>query len=119
MAAPGYYSAVLHDWNTTAEVAAAGTHSGTHRYTCHGAGLCGLVIDVCHSVDSATAKTCKNASVTVDVSTGGVVVSASLLHSGSLSGVCMHCVGVIPVGMSIESFPPHTHTTQAVAPLAA
>ena len=36
VAIPGFYSALLEDANTTAEMTAAGTHAGIHRCVNHG-----------------------------------------------------------------------------------
>jgi hypothetical protein len=88
VAIPGYYAALLEDWNTTAEMTAAGTHAGVHRYTCHGDELCVITVNMCHSADDK-ASSCKNATVNLvpDTTGSGVsVVTGSVHFAGSLSG---------------------------------
>lgn len=89
-ASPGYYTVHLDAWNTTAELLAAGTHAGIHRYVCHGAGPCGVLIDACHSVESTTSNTCKNASISVAVSpTGAGTITGWVRMAGGLSGTSL------------------------------
>jgi hypothetical protein len=87
-ASPGYYTVHLDAWNATAELAASGTHAGVHRYTCHGDGQCGVLIDACHSVESTMSNTCRNASISIAVgSNGAATVTGWVRMSGGLSGV--------------------------------
>ncbi len=94
VASPGYYTIKLTDWNATAELVAAGTHAGMHRYSCDGDAPCTILVDVCHSVESGIHNTCKNGSVSIVASQQGppgtVIITGWVLMSGSLSGAC-HC----------------------------
>ena len=87
-ASPGYYTIGLKSWNATAELAAGGTHAAMHRYTCHGAAPCGVLVDACHSVQSGIKDTCKNASIAISKGSDAntLIVTGWVLQSGSLSG---------------------------------
>jgi putative alpha-1,2-mannosidase len=47
-ASPGYYSVVLDNMNTKAEVVAISTMAGMHRYSSNSESFNGIVLDVCH-----------------------------------------------------------------------
>ena len=101
--APGYYTVDLQDWNATAELTASGTHSGMHRYTCHGEGPCVILLDMCHAVQEDFDHTCKNASVSVSVGPNGTaVVTGWVQQAGQFScpsvrpPAPLHCVRVNP-----------------------
>ena len=82
---PGYYSVMLDGPSVTAELTAAGTHAGVHRYDfSSGAGARTLLLNVCHSVDRA--QTCYDARVNVTVVVGAAHNRASLRHRGNLTG---------------------------------
>ena len=82
---PGYYSVVLDGPSVTAELTAAGTHAGAHRYDFSGgAGARTLLLNVCHSVDRAD--TCFDARVNITVVDGAAHIRATQRPRGNLSG---------------------------------
>jgi len=85
---PGYYAVLLDDHQVDAELVAAGTHAGIHRYTFDAAGgPRTLLVDVCHSVDAG--QTCYDATVNttvVDAAAGVAEVRVKLRHKGDLTG---------------------------------
>lgn len=89
-ATPGYYAVLLEDADTYAELAASGTHSGVHQYTCAGTttGLpCTVLVDMCHTTIQPPACPSALASWATDTSQpGAVIVSGGLLNRGDLSG---------------------------------
>lgn len=107
---PGYYTAYLEDAETLAEVVAVSTHSGIHRYTCFPRGApsdrpCIVILDVCHTTSKTSDKPCAFANVTLvsNATDGGVLLAASVLNHGGLSGrgplggVYVHLVANISV----------------------
>ena len=85
---PGYYAVELDGPRVTAELTAAGTHAGLHRYTFDpAAGARTLLVDVCHSADRTNR--CFDATVNitvVDAAAGRVELRIKLRHSGNLTG---------------------------------
>ena len=92
--APGLYELNFTAAAVRARLAAAGTHAGVHEYhflehadePANHAASCGVLVDVCHNARGA-AKQCRDA--TVDVrphGSGAVLINASLLMAGALSG---------------------------------
>lgn len=96
VAVPGYYAVELQTWNTHAEVAVSGTHSGMHRYLCRNASAaspCHLLLDICHSPgiitfgDDCSLAQLSNLTLSED---GTVVIDAMVLNKGHLAGQGFH-----------------------------
>jgi len=99
VARPGQYAVTLRPTllapPIVAELAAAGSHSGLHRYTWTAGARAGftpvLLLDVCHSAEPTKAaagnSACKAASVAITpLSDGGLRIAGTVLQSGSLTG---------------------------------
>jgi putative alpha-1,2-mannosidase len=112
IAQPGYYSAILEDAATTAEVTISGSHSGAHRYTCNpamsqnGSSLlpCIAIIDICH-VTHTDGCPFGNVSVTqLDNFTLAVVGSTldagDFANSGPLGGVYVYIYGLLTAAIN-------------------